>query len=179
MNEINVLNINKEALTESYDCLVETAEAVSDIAEILENEDTPKGRIAVKQLNALTDELLATARCNLKRYVECDKDEKDTYLDNLKGYFNETTGTWYEQICDNFHKLTGFTMNKWDALTWTIHLSLGHSVRDYLVHTGRIERLGESLYKLPSDFSESTAVKFGANVKKIKELEKNNFAELA
>lgn len=102
-------------------------------------------------------------------------DERDEYLDNLRGYFNEKTGTWYEQICRNFHHLTGFRANKWSALTWTIHLSLGHSTFDYLLYKDyiRLDREGKVVV---DDLRH--AGKFGWDTKRIQHLLNTDFEEL-
>lgn len=178
MDEISTLNNNEKLLGGTSDQLVDAANTLVDIIETFEEGDTPQSRVAIKAMEKVNNDLLCANREIQKVLFAPKRDERNEYLDNLRGYFNEETGTWYEQICANFHQLTGFSSNKWDALTWTVHLSLGHSTRDYLVHTNRICKIGSS-YVLPSDFSEKTALVFNENVERIKELEKNNFEELA
>ncbi|MFQ9320742.1 MAG: hypothetical protein ACLR3E_01595 [Enterococcus durans] len=179
MNEINVINNNSEILKQTADKLMSAVNLVEDVCEVLKSVENSQSRVALKLLNNLSKELLCYGSEIMTEVTQSENDDRAKYLDNLRGYFNEDIGTWYEQICRNFTKLTGFTANKWTALVWTLHLSLGISTREYFVQNGYIKKLADGQYVLPDDFDESTARKFGDNVELIRELEKNNFEALA
>lgn len=179
MNEIIELNNNEEILEKTSNTMVDVANTLVDVLEIIEKADTPEIRIAKKMMDTLQQNLLETNNEVLRAVCGNKRDERNEHLDNLRGYFNEETGTWYEQICANFHQLTGFPANKWTALTWTVHLSLGHSIRDYLVHDGYINKIGDKYLSLNRKCSEEEAKIFGYDLERIKQLEQNNFEELA
>lgn len=173
MNEVNVVNENKQLLNELSDLLVDGGNSLSDVIETLALMDLPQTRIIRTAVEEVASKLSEGNLCILQTSFE--KDERDEYLDNLKGYFNENTGTWYEQICHNFKVLTGFTSNKWDALTWTIHLSLGYSTFDYLVHTRRIRINSKGKAVVDNLIG---LERFGHNVERIQHLIDTNFEEL-
>ena len=177
MNEIKVLNENIDLLISVTDKLVDTSNGLNDVKEMLNDIDSPIVRTAVRALDVLSKDALTEYCKAVKEIYENEKDERSEYLDNLRGYFNEETGTWYEQICRNYTKLTGFTANKWDALTWTIHLSSGHSTLDYLLHHGTIKKDSNGDWKtfLPLE----KLGEYGDNVERIQYLIDTDFKELA
>lgn len=134
-------NGHQELLKELSDLLIDGSNDLNDISETLTLMALPQARVLQKAVEDVSEKLL---QGNLWILGEAyAPDERKEYLDNLQGYFNEETGTWYEQICQNYTTLTGFGANKWDALMWTIHLSLGYSTFDYLVHQNLIYLRGD------------------------------------
>ena len=173
MNEINVVNENKQLLDELSDLLVDGSNSLSDVSETLLLLDLPQARIIEKAVEGVASKLNEGNLWILQASFE--KDERNEYLDNLKGYFDKNTGTWSEQICHNFKVLTGFPANKWSALTWTIHLSLGHSTFDYLVQQGyiRSDCKGKAIV---DDLVGWKSI--GCNVERIQHLIDTDFQEL-
>ena len=173
MNEVNVVNENKQLLNELSDLLVDSGNSLSDVIETLALMDLSQARIIRSAVEEVASKLNEGNLWILQASFE--KDERNEYLDNLKGYFNENTGTWYEQICRNFKVLTGFPANKRSALTWTIHLSLGHSTFDYLVDHKYIcmDLKGQVVVDDLDGWG-----RFGGNVERIQQLIDTNFQEL-
>ncbi|MBU5369600.1 hypothetical protein [Enterococcus avium] len=173
MNEVNVVNENRELLNELSELLIDESNSLNDISETLLSMGLPQTRTLEKAVQEVGSKLIEGNLWILEMYFE--KDERNEHLDNLKGYFNENTGTWYEQICSNFKALTGFPANKWSALTWTIHLSLGHSTFDYLVGHKYIyvDRKGKAIVDNLKD-----SERFGYDVERIQHLIDTDFREL-
>lgn len=173
MKEVNWIEQMDSLTSNLSDILVDGANDLADIRETLALIDSPHAKVIQKALQSVEETLTIG---NMKLLSICFMpDERDEYLENLKGYFNENTGTWYEQICANFKSLTGFPANKWEALTWTIHLSLGHSTFDYLVHQGRIHQDFKGNW-IVGDLK--NAEEFDYDINRIKHLIDTNFEEL-
>lgn len=173
MSEVSLVEKNNQLFTELSDVLSDGANNLSDVSETLVLIDSPHARVVQKAVEEIAYSLSNANSQILRDFFE--PDERDKYLDNLMGYFNEETGTWYEQVCQNFKNLTGFSANKWDALTWTIHLSLGHSTFYYLVHIGYIHL--DTNGKAVVDGLES-GEKFGWNIERIQYLIDTDFRDL-
>lgn len=173
MNEVNWIEQVDSLTSDLSDILVDGANDLADICETLALMDSSHAKVIQKALQSVEEALIIG---NMKLLSVCfAPDEREEYLDNLHGYFNETTGTWYEQICANFKALTGLPANKWSALTWTIHLSLGHSTFDYLVHAGYIHQDFKGNW-LVNDLK--NAEPFGYDIDRINRLMETNFEEL-
>ncbi|MGX2945874.1 hypothetical protein [Enterococcus alishanensis] len=172
MNETNFVESGEKLLNEISDVLVDSSNDLVDVQETLSLLDLPQSRIIKQTIANVSNRLLKGNMLILQQTYK--DDERDQYLDNLRGYFNEKTGTWYEQICGNFKMLTGFSANKWNALTWTIHLSLGHSTFDYLLHSGYIslDRRGKVVIDLRN------AEVFGWDTERIQYLLDTDFQDL-
>lgn len=166
-------NGHKELLEELNNLLCEEVDNLIDISETLATTNIPQARVLQKAVEQVCIQLNE----GNGRLIEamCQTDERDEYLENLRGYFNEKDGTWYEQICRNFHHLTGFRANKWDALTWTIHLSLGYSTFDYLLHVDYIRLAPNGKVNVDGLIH---AEKFGWDIKRIQHLLDTDFEEL-
>lgn len=172
MNEMHVLS-NLELVEQADNILVDTLNMIDDLIEGLANSDTPQGRLVTRTINNLSNEIYNKRMVLFERIVESKKDERAEHLSNLRGYFNEETGTWYEQINTIHKKLTGCRSNKWSALTFTIDLLNGASVFGYMVHHGIVE-LKNGKYTMDL----TNAEVFGNDIERCKFLIDTDFQEL-
>lgn len=168
----------KENLSRLYDEAVEVNDTLSGISKILEQSGTANNRLINKAIAEAQENIKSALMPLIMEILTEEEDLRNQYLSNLKGYFNENTGTWYEKVCRNYFERTGFKANEWTALTYTIHLSLGQSTRDYLFHEGIITKNWKGEYVLPSHFNEDIRRECGNNVDLIKQHEANGFEDL-
>lgn len=166
-------NGHKELLEKLNELLCEEVSNLIAISEMLTTINFPQARVLKTAIDQVRQNLNEGNGYLIKEMLLTD--ERDEYLDNLRGYFNEKTGTWYEQICQNFHQLTGFRANKWDALIWTIHLSLGDSTFDYLLHAEYI-RLAHNGKIIVDDLRDGEM--YGWDIVRIQHLLDTDFEEL-
>lgn len=175
MNEIEMINGNEEVLTRSSNSLEKVMTSLNDVIDTLEALDMPHSRVIKSSIESAVDSLSKINYDMMRHLPEFNRDEKNEYLDNLRGYFNEDNGTWYEQAIASYKRLTGMGANKWTVLTWTTNLMNGYSTFDYLVHTNVIKMNGNK-WVFTTSFEDME--KFGYNMERIHELVETNAADL-
>lgn len=177
MNEVTVLNKTTEMLNMASELLCDTCDALDDVKSVMAACDIPQSRIAVKAIDQLQEDITDGQWNVIQAYIENDKDERNEHLDNLRGYFNENTGTWYEQAERSFKRLTGFPANKWTSLPWTATLLAGHSTLDYLLANGNVTEDHNGKIRV-REITEKDAERWGYDRDRINYLVSTNFDEL-
>ncbi|MDT2724916.1 hypothetical protein P7E14_13845 [Enterococcus gallinarum] len=177
MSEMKIIEKLNEKNKEISNVLVDSTNDLVDVALTLESMDLPQANVLKIAVESVADNLLNKNYEIMQDSLSAD--ERDEHLSNLSGYFNEERGTWYEQICANFKHLTGMPANKWSALTWTVHLSMGQSTFEYLVNQRIIHKSYDGKYKLDSELGAIKDLeKFGYDPERIQHLIDTDFEEL-
>lgn len=185
MNEVNVLRDHQDVLSRAQDSTRAIFEILNDLEILLEPHEC-EGMIAVKELiSSAKEDISEVIYDYVKQFARESQDQRDEYLSNLRGYFNENTGTWYEQAEAAYKKLTGLTGNEWTVLPWTATLFAGGSTLRYLINAGLVIKLENNQFQLSEslhkqylcDASEDDSY-FQIDRKRIAYLYETNFQDL-
>lgn len=185
MNEINVLKDHLSILDDTKDAIGGVLEILYDLENLLEPLDGD-GMAAVKEMiTSATVSICQVDNKLIRQLTDEAQDHRTEYLDNLRGYFNTETGTWYEQAKTAYRRLTGLPGNEWNVLAWTATLFRGGSTLRYLIDSDQVIKQEDGSFRLCDTWQKqygcdavSSDACFKIDSERIAYLYKNNFDDL-